>query len=151
MVDWNALLVGSVLILLFAVLLWPERGLYFRWRSRRRLDSRETIEDALMHVHQHQQERQPVTTESLADGLAISINNASKLARRMEAKGLLSVSQDEVRLTRAGRRWAGESVRPPGGSRTRLAAAPRAAGAIMVGRQKRQGKSQACCIGAPAI
>jgi DtxR family Mn-dependent transcriptional regulator len=111
MIDWNALFIGSALILLFAILLWPERGLYFLWRSRRRLDSRETIEDALMHVHQHQQERQPATTESLADGLGMSINNASKLARRMETKGLLTISQDEVRLTPAGHRWALQVVR----------------------------------------
>jgi DtxR family Mn-dependent transcriptional regulator len=111
MTDWNALFVGSILMLLFAILLWPERGLYFRWRSRRQLDSRETIEDTLMHVHQHQQERQPVTTESLADGLGISTNNASRLVQRMGAKGLLSVSQDEVRLTRAGHRWALQVVR----------------------------------------
>jgi hypothetical protein len=104
MIDWNALFVGSVLMLLFAILLWPERGLYFRWRNRRLLDSRETIEDALMHVHQHQQEGQPATTESLAEGLGISIKNASRLVRRMETKGLLSVNQDEVRLTRDGRR-----------------------------------------------
>jgi DtxR family Mn-dependent transcriptional regulator len=111
MTDWNALLVGSVLILLFALLLWPERGLYFRWRSRPRLDSRETIEDALMHVHQRQQERRPATTESLADGLGMSLNNAAKLVQRMETRGLLSISQDEVHLTRAGYRWALQVVR----------------------------------------
>jgi DtxR family Mn-dependent transcriptional regulator len=111
MTDWNALIVGSVLILLFAILFWPERGLYFRWQSRRRPDSRETIEDALMHVHQHQQERRSATTESLADGLGISIKNASKLVQRMEARGLLSVSQDDVRLTGAGHRWALQVVR----------------------------------------
>jgi DtxR family Mn-dependent transcriptional regulator len=111
MTDWNALFVGSVLILLFAILLWPERGLYFRWRSRRRLDARETIEDTLMHVHQRRQERQPVTAESLADGLGISINNASKLVQRMETKELLSIQPDGVHLTKAGHRWALQVVR----------------------------------------
>jgi DtxR family Mn-dependent transcriptional regulator len=111
MVDWTTLLIGSALLLLFALLLWPEGGLYFRWRGRRRLDSRETIEDALMHVHQRQHERRPASTQSLADTLSISARNASTLTQDMEAKGLLIVTGDDIRLSNEGRRWALQVVR----------------------------------------
>lgn len=111
MVDWTTLLIGSVLLLLFALLWWPERGLYFRWRGRRRLDSRETIEDALMHVHQRQRERRPASAQSLADTLGISARNALMLTQDMEAKGLLIVTGDDIRLSNEGRRWALQVVR----------------------------------------
>ncbi len=111
MVDWTTLLIGSVLLLLSALLLWPEQGLYFRWRGRRRLDSRETIEDTLMHVHQRQRERRPASTQSLADTLGISARNALALAQDMEAKGLLTLSSDGIRLSNEGRRWALQVVR----------------------------------------
>jgi len=111
MPDWNTLLIGSALLLLLALLLWPEHGLYFRWRGRRRLDSRETIEDALMHVHQRQRERRAASTLSLADTLGISARNALALAQDMEAKGLLTVSSDGIRLSSEGHRWALQVVR----------------------------------------
>jgi DtxR family Mn-dependent transcriptional regulator len=111
MVEWNTLLIGSALLLLFAFLLWPERGLFFRWRNRRRLDSRETLEDALMHLHQRQHERRTASTESLAHTLSISTQNALKLISRMEAKGLLAASPDGLLLTHEGRRWALQVVR----------------------------------------
>jgi DtxR family Mn-dependent transcriptional regulator len=111
MVDWTTLLIGSVLLLFFALLLWPERGLYSRWRGRRRLDSRETIEDALMHVHQRQRERRPASTQSLADTLDISARKALALAQDMEAKGLVTVTGDDIRLSNEGHRWALQVVR----------------------------------------
>ncbi|MEJ2555799.1 MAG: iron dependent repressor, metal binding and dimerization domain protein [Anaerolineae bacterium] len=111
MVDWTTLLIGSVLLLFFALLWWPERGLYFRWRGRRRLDSRETIEDALMHVHQRQRERRPASTQSLAGTLGISVRKALALAEDMEAKGLVTVTGDDIRLSNEGRRWALQVVR----------------------------------------
>lgn len=111
MVDWNTLLTGSALLLLFALFLWPEQGLYFRWKGRPRLDSREIVEDALMHMHQLQHERRPASTQSLAGALGISLHNALNLAGQMEAKGLLAVSGDGLRLSKEGHRWALQVVR----------------------------------------
>jgi DtxR family Mn-dependent transcriptional regulator len=111
MVDWNTLLIGSALLLLLVLLLWPERGLYFRWRSRRRLDSRETMEDTLMHLHQRQHEQRRASTESLAHTLSISTPNALTLIGRMEAKGLLTANAEGLRLTQEGLRWALQVVR----------------------------------------
>ena len=111
MVDWSTLLLGSALLLLFVLLLWPERGLYFRWRSRRRLDGRETLEDALMHVHQRQHEGRAASVESLSGALGISPNSARQLAERVEAKGLWTVSDGHLRLSHSGHRWALQVVR----------------------------------------
>jgi DtxR family Mn-dependent transcriptional regulator len=107
--DWNTLIIGSALLLLFALLLWPERGLYFRWQGWRRLEARETIEDALMHVHQRQ--RQPATVHSLAEALGLAPHKSARLVERMQARGLLTAGGDQVRLTRAGHRWALQVVR----------------------------------------
>lgn len=111
MIDWTALLIGSTLLLLLALLLWPDRGLYSRWRGRRRLDARETIEDALMHIHQRQHERRPASAESLAGTLGISTKDALALAQRIEAKGLLTARGDGLYLSNEGHRWALQVVR----------------------------------------
>jgi DtxR family Mn-dependent transcriptional regulator len=109
--DWSTLLIGSALLLLFALFLWPEHGLYFRWRSRRRPDSRETIEDTLMHIHNRQYEQRLATIESLAGTLGISIKDALSLEGRMEARGLVTADGNGLRLTREGRRYAVQVVR----------------------------------------
>jgi len=109
--DWMPLLVGTAFFLLVGVVAWPERGLYFRWRGRRRLDSRETLEDALMHLYHRHQERKLASTESLAGVLGISIQKALLLVQRMDDQGLLTVSGQGLRLTPEGYRWALQVVR----------------------------------------
>lgn len=111
MTDWTTLAVGTFLLLLSAALLWPERGLYFRWVGRRRFDSRETIEDALMHLHHRQQEKRLASTESLAGTLNIPLHKALALVQRMEEQDLLTVTGGGLRLSTEGYRWALQVVR----------------------------------------
>jgi len=111
MTDWMTLTVGSILLLLAAALFWPEKGLYFRWTGRRRFDSRETIEDGLMHLYHRQQEKRLASTESLAGTLNIPLHNALALVQRMDDQGLLTVTGEGLRLTPEGYRWALQVVR----------------------------------------
>ena len=78
--DWTTFIAGSMLLLLFMILFWPERGIYFRWARRLRLDSREIVEDALRHLHQQQQGDRFTSTESMAGVLGISTKDALTLA-----------------------------------------------------------------------
>jgi DtxR family Mn-dependent transcriptional regulator len=75
------------------------------------LDGRETLEDALMHVHQRQHEGRAASVESLSGALGISPNSARQLAERVEAKGLWTVSDGHLRLSHSGHRWALQVVR----------------------------------------
>lgn len=109
--DWTTFIIGSALLLLFVVLSWPERGLYFRWQRRRRPGSRETIEDALMHLHQRQYDGRLASTESLAGTLGVSTKSALTLVQQMEAQGLLTVTGEGLRLSQEGHRWARQVVR----------------------------------------
>ena len=87
----------------------PKRHLGWPWL--RRTESREALEDALMHLHQGEHGGRPGSTESLAGALALSTRAALSLVRRMEAQGLLSASAEGLRLSADGRRYALHVVR----------------------------------------
>ncbi|MBI4553177.1 MAG: FeoA domain-containing protein [Candidatus Latescibacteria bacterium] len=105
------MVIWIVILVLVLVLLWPDRGLYVRWQRRRRLLSRQAIEDALMHLHQRQHERRLASVESVASMLRIGTNDALGLVQRMEAQGLLTATGDGLRLSPDGYHWALQVVR----------------------------------------
>ncbi|GAB4563227.1 MAG: hypothetical protein Kow0047_11860 [Anaerolineae bacterium] len=109
--DWTAFWTGTLLIILFAILMWPERGLYFRWARRRRIGSRETIEDALMHIHQREHEGPQATLTSLAKALEMTTSQARRLVARLTEQGLIRQEGDALRLTPDGHAWAIQVVR----------------------------------------
>jgi len=110
-VNWSEIIVGGTLGVLFALFLWPEHGLYFRWKHRRRVGSRETIEDALIHIHQRENEGRPASIESLAGALDISTRQALSVVRKMEGQSLLTAKGEGLHLSAKGRHWALQVVR----------------------------------------
>lgn len=100
-----------LLVALLLVLFWPERGVFIRWRRARRLNSRQVIEDALMHVHHRQHNGRPASIESLSAALGIPTGGILKLVQRMEAQALLVMTGEGLRLTGGGHRWALQVVR----------------------------------------
>ena len=109
--NWTAFITGSALLLFFLVSFWPKRGFYFHWQRWHQLDSRETIEDALMHLHQRQHEGRLASTESLAGLLGVSTKRVLVLVQRMESQQLLSVTGEGLYLSQKGHRWALQVVR----------------------------------------
>lgn len=99
------------LIIAFGLGFWPKYGLYARWRQRRRLWSRQAIEDALTHLHQRQHEQRPVSVEMLANILGITPDDTLTLVQRMATQGLVAMTGDGLRLTPDGRSWALQVIR----------------------------------------
>jgi DtxR family Mn-dependent transcriptional regulator len=103
--GWLVLLIGM------AVFFWPEYGLYIRWRRGRRLKSRQTLEDALLHLHHRQHEQRLSSLESLAGALKLSTRDALALVNRMSQQNLVAMTGDGLQLTEEGRRWALQVIR----------------------------------------
>ncbi len=79
-------------------------------RNRRVRRARVVIEDALRHLHAAEERGRQATVESLAGALGVSTRQATELARSLHERGL-ATSEEGLRLTPAGERWARSVVR----------------------------------------
>lgn len=101
----------TVVLVIVGALLWPDRGLVWRWRRTRRRRQRTLIEDALKYVHSRHHRGYHTTPESLAGTLGLSMREAVELVTRMEAQRLLHSTGEGLRLTPQGHGWALQIIR----------------------------------------
>lgn len=106
-----ALIIATVLIAIVAVLFWPERGLYQRWRRHRRLTQRVLREDALKSIHHAERTGHRPSIQVVAGDLHISTNDAAELLTDMEKMGFITSSNGDFQLTPSGREAALHIVR----------------------------------------
>ena len=102
---------GIIVLIAIGVLFLPQYGLYWRYRRRRWVHSRQAVEDALAHLHQFQHDGRPASVESLSNTLGTSTGHTLILVDRMAQMDLVAVTGQGMRLTAAGHRWALQIVR----------------------------------------
>ena len=105
------LLIGIGLLLVTAVILWPEKGILARWQQARQMTDRARREDALKHIHKWQQNGRHATVESVAGALHISTNDATELLAEMQDSHLLQFKSSNITLTPAGQESALHIIR----------------------------------------
>lgn len=98
-----ALGTAVLIIIILALLFWPQKGLVSRWQQTGYLNERVRSEDALKHIHKFEMEGRRPTMESIAGALHISQNDAAALVATMQSNSLLNTSQGEIHLTPEGR------------------------------------------------
>lgn len=96
------LLIGTVVLAVTAVILWPETGLWSRWQQGRQMTERARHEDALKHIYKWAQKGRRASMESIAGALHISTNDVANLLSDMQASHLLLVHSDNITLTPEG-------------------------------------------------
>lgn len=106
-----ALAVGLGLAGAAVLLLWPVRGLLWRWLRGLRATERVLIEDALKHLFDFEYKERIANLQSLSGALAVSGNRAAELLRRLQEQELVSFDGDGYRLTPEGRKYALRVVR----------------------------------------
>jgi DtxR family Mn-dependent transcriptional regulator len=99
------------LMLVAALLFWPQVGLLALWRRRAEKRRRVLAEDALKHLHNSEWRGQTTRLDSLAGALRLAPTEAMALARRMETAGWLRCSEDNLRLTPEGEQLALSVIR----------------------------------------
>jgi DtxR family Mn-dependent transcriptional regulator len=106
-----ALTLGLAIAAAAVLLLWPERGLLWRWLRGLRATERVLIEDALKHLFDFEYKESVANLQSLSGALAVSGNQAAELLRRLQEQELVAFDGDGYRLTPQGRRHALQVVR----------------------------------------
>ncbi|MFZ5807615.1 MAG: DtxR family transcriptional regulator [Verrucomicrobiota bacterium] len=94
-----------------AVILWPRRGLWARWRRTQELSRRIRREDALKHILKSEVNGRIATLESLAGALQITTDNAARLLEELEECELLTFEGGRLRLEPTGREMGMHIVR----------------------------------------
>lgn len=106
-----ALLIFAAIILVFAVVFWPNRGLYPRWQRSRRMDERVLIEDALKHLYKSEVYRRRPTIQSVAGAIGISPDHAAELLDRLAELELVELTEEGYALTAEGETYALNVIR----------------------------------------
>ena len=106
-----ALTVALGLAVAAYLLLWPVRGLLWRWLRGLRATERVLIEDALKHLFDFEYKERVANLQSLSGALAVSGNRAAELLRRLQEQELVEYDGDGYRLTPSGRKHALQVVR----------------------------------------
>ncbi len=112
MVNINIGLLWLVLALvLFAAVFFPRFGILAHWRSRKQLEQRQLLEDALKLIFNSQQEGKLPDKKLLAAELEINPEKTQKLINRLEAQQLVLIKQGRLSLTVEGQHWALQVIR----------------------------------------
>jgi DtxR family Mn-dependent transcriptional regulator len=106
-----SLVIAGIIIAVGAAIVWPERGLYWRWLRTNEMTERVLIEDALKHIHNHETQGSTPSLESLAGALNINTSQAADVTSNLEAHNLIQMQGMEFKLTAAGREYALRIIR----------------------------------------
>ena len=96
------LLIGTAILAVTAVILWPEKGIWARWQQGRQMTDRARREDALKHIYKCEQKGRRASVESIAGALNVSTNEVAELLSDMQAGHLLQLHSDNITLTAEG-------------------------------------------------
>jgi DtxR family transcriptional regulator, Mn-dependent transcriptional regulator len=102
-----AVAVGAVTLAVF----WPDKGLFWTWKTAAQTTERVLIEDALKHSHHYELSGQCPTIQSIAGDLSITVNEAANVVAEMENRGLLTRKNGLLCLTPEGRAYALQIIR----------------------------------------
>lgn len=110
----ESIVMGVIIIcgvILGGVLVWPERGLIWRWLDRNQRVERVLIEDALKYIYKCERREQLPTLESVAGMLSVSMDRATGILDQTRQRGLVSMQGDQFILTDSGRKIALQIIR----------------------------------------
>jgi DtxR family Mn-dependent transcriptional regulator len=106
-----ALLSGSALAGVLALLFWPQTGWLWRWRTSQSLTERVLLEDALKHLYHQEYMNRTATLESLSGALRIPQDQVARLLAKLEQLELVKTQASGFGLTSAGRTYALRVIR----------------------------------------
>jgi len=105
------LIVGVIIILIFVLLIYPNKGIIAVWKKSRYANKKVLIEDALKYLYNCEYNNSTCSLNGIAGNLSISADEATDIISILESMGLISVKKDELNLTSDGRSYALRMIR----------------------------------------
>lgn len=106
-----ALLTGTLILLIAALILWPEKGLLALWSSGRLNARRILLEDALKFVFDCEYKGIPCRLNAVAGNLHVSTDKTARLISSLRDMGLIALENDLIALTDLGKSYALRVIR----------------------------------------
>ena len=106
-----AILIAATITLIAWLLFRPKSGLVPRWRKARQITDRVLMEDALKHIQRCERRGDTPSLQSIAGALDISVNQAAKIAEKLQSMELIIIENGEFLLSPAGRDYALRIIR----------------------------------------
>jgi DtxR family transcriptional regulator, Mn-dependent transcriptional regulator len=105
------LIIGILVILIFVLLIYPNKGILSVWKKSKYANKKILIEDALKYIYNCEYNNSSCSLNGIAGNLSISPDEATDIIARLESMGLVSAKKDELNLTSDGRSYALRVIR----------------------------------------
>lgn len=107
----EALLIVSAFILLFMIIFYPQKGLFYKWRRNKSRAKRILIEDSLKQIYDCEYRNVKCSIKNISKKLLISEDSAEEIIYRLKNLGLIEPDINEIQLTADGRSYALRIIR----------------------------------------
>ncbi len=107
----ETLIIGTIILLILGVFIWPEKGVIANWKKLKRQSLKIQIEDALKHLYDFEDKNFDVTLRSLAGHLSVNGDEAAKIAEKLKEMDLITTRNEKFVLTNEGRAYALKIIR----------------------------------------
>ncbi len=105
------ILIGLGVLVVLSWMFWPQKGLLSYFQKIKLNNQRVQLEDALKYLFDCEYKNVACNMNSLAGNLYISTDQASKLISRLLDMGLITMSDDQIKLTDTGRSYSLRIIR----------------------------------------
>lgn len=105
------ILMGLVFMVILSWLFWPQKGLISNFHKIKLNNQRVQLEDALKYLFDCEYKNVSCNMNSLAGNLFISGDQASKLISKLLDMGLITMTDDQIKLTDTGRSYSLRIIR----------------------------------------
>lgn len=106
-----AIIIGLLVLLAAAFVVWPQNGLIAIWHRHIWNTKKVLIEDALKLLYQLDENKVTATVKNIEESLTISLGKANELVAKLEKIGLTETANNKIELTTEGRNYSLQIIR----------------------------------------
>ncbi len=107
----EALILFLISMAVIMIIVWPERGLWFRFKRAMRNNQRILMEDALKEIYESERNQQAYSVKSLAGSLTISVDQMTSVLHDLNELKLIEYVENVFRLSESGNEYALRIIR----------------------------------------
>jgi DtxR family transcriptional regulator, Mn-dependent transcriptional regulator len=107
----SALIIALIIILIAVLILWPQKGIFWQFKTGVRNTERVLMEDTLKQLYDHEYRGRVSTLKSISGALEKNMYSTAKILEKLSAQGLTKFEDSVFKLTMGGRKYALRIIR----------------------------------------